>query len=77
MPVPLAPYPLPPVPFAGPVNANQVAQVNCGNCQMLLMYQYGARSVKCAVCQFVTSVGVSIEFLSSLFGDQIDKLVSQ
>ncbi|KAG8476051.1 hypothetical protein CXB51_032865 [Gossypium anomalum] len=27
--------------------------------RMLLMYQYGARSVKCAVCNFVTSVGVS------------------
>ncbi|KAH7578648.1 hypothetical protein JRO89_XS01G0410100 [Xanthoceras sorbifolium] len=25
--------------------------------RMLLMYQYGARSVKCAVCNFVTSVG--------------------
>lgn len=41
------------------VSANQVAHVNCGNCRMLLMYQYGARSVKCAVCNFVTSVGVS------------------
>ncbi|KAL9273609.1 LOL1-like protein [Drosera capensis] len=39
--------------------ANQVAHVNCGNCRMLLMYQYGARSVKCAVCNFVTSVGAS------------------
>nr|ACF82077.1 unknown [Zea mays] len=28
---------------------------------MLLMYQYGARSVKCAVCSFVTSVGVSTQ----------------
>ena len=27
---------------------------------MLLMYQYGAQSVRCAVCHFVTSVGVSI-----------------
>lgn len=47
------------------VTANQVAHVNCGNCRMLLMYQYGARSVKCAVCNFVTSVGVSTtnEFL--------------
>ncbi|RWW71318.1 hypothetical protein BHE74_00020950, partial [Ensete ventricosum] len=91
MPVTLAPYPTPPVPFTTPngicllvhmenkqlmhdhiflcvkvtnftclVAANQVAHVNCGNCHMLLMYQYGARSVKCAVCNFVTSVGVSI-----------------
>ncbi|GJN12382.1 hypothetical protein PR202_ga30655 [Eleusine coracana subsp. coracana] len=42
------------------VPANQVAHVNCGNCRMLLMYQYGARSVKCAVCNFVTSVGVCL-----------------
>ncbi|KAF1862086.1 hypothetical protein Lal_00026603 [Lupinus albus] len=41
------------------VIANQVAHVNCGNCRMLLMYQYGARSVKCAVCNFVTFVGAS------------------
>jgi LSD1 subclass zinc finger protein len=46
--------------FLCTVTANQVAHVNCGNCRMLLMYQYGARSVKCAVCNFVTSVGVSI-----------------
>lgn len=26
---------------------------------MTLMYAYGAQSVKCAVCQFVTSVGVA------------------
>ncbi|KAL5181658.1 Protein LOL1 [Glycine soja] len=41
------------------VTANLVAHVNCGNCKMLLRYQYGARSVKCAVCSFVTSVGAS------------------
>ena len=41
-------------------SANQVAHVNCGNCRMLLMYQYGARSVKCAVCNFVTSVGANV-----------------
>jgi LSD1 subclass zinc finger protein len=49
------------------VTANQVAHVNCGNCRMLLMYQYGARSVKCAVCNFVTSVGVSIYIFSTHF----------
>ncbi|KAG4933304.1 hypothetical protein JHK87_047306 [Glycine soja] len=27
--------------------------------RMLLAYQYGARSVKCAVCNFVTSVGAT------------------
>ncbi|MBA0845877.1 hypothetical protein Goarm_023224 [Gossypium armourianum] len=46
--------------FPSLLTANQVAHVNCGNCRMLLMYQYGARSVKCAVCNFVTSVGVSL-----------------
>ena len=48
------------------LTANQVAHVNCGNCRMLLMYQYGARSVKCAVCQFITSVGVSTKPLFPL-----------
>ena len=51
------------------VTANQVAHVNCGNCRMLLMYQYGARSVKCAVCNFVTSVGVSMNFLVNHMDD--------
>ncbi|KAJ8449933.1 hypothetical protein Cgig2_029295 [Carnegiea gigantea] len=41
---------------------NQVATVRCGSCQMTLMYPYGAPSVKCAVCHFVTNVGVSIDF---------------
>lgn len=30
------------------------------------MYHYGARSVKCAVCSFVTSVGISSLFSTSL-----------
>ncbi|KAB5573897.1 hypothetical protein DKX38_001091 [Salix brachista] len=47
------------------MTANQVAHVNCGSCRMLLMYQYGARSVKCAVCNFVTPVGVSSSIHSS------------
>ncbi|XP_057476984.1 protein LSD1-like [Actinidia eriantha] len=47
------------IPSSLALEANQVAHVNCGNCRMLLMYQYGARSVKCAVCNFVTSVGGS------------------
>ena len=51
------------------VTANQVAHVNCGNCRMLLMYQYGARSVKCAVCNFVTSVGVSMNFFVNHIDD--------
>ncbi|WZZ59787.1 hypothetical protein YC2023_059894 [Brassica napus] len=43
-------------------SANQVAHVNCGSCRMLLMYQYGARSVKCAVCSFVTPVEIILSF---------------
>lgn len=37
--------------------ANQTAHINCGNCRVLLMYQCGAHSVKCTLCNFVTSVG--------------------
>ncbi|MQL75340.1 hypothetical protein Taro_007691 [Colocasia esculenta] len=37
--------------------ANQVAHVNCGQCHTTLMYPYGAPSVKCAICHFVTNVG--------------------
>jgi LSD1 subclass zinc finger protein len=39
------------------MEANQVAHVNCGNCFTTLVYPYGAPSVKCAVCHYVTSVG--------------------
>lgn len=41
--------------------SSQVAHVNCGNCRTTLMYPYGAPSVKCAVCHYVTNVGVSID----------------
>ncbi|KAK8968754.1 hypothetical protein KSP40_PGU004331 [Platanthera guangdongensis] len=37
--------------------ANQVAQLCCGHCRTTLMYPYGAPSVKCAVCRYVTNVG--------------------
>lgn len=39
--------------------APNMAHVNCGNCHTTLMYPYGAPSVKCAVCQFITNVNVS------------------
>lgn len=42
------------------VATNHVAHVNCGHCRTTLMYPYGAPSVKCAVCHYVTNVGVSI-----------------
>lgn len=38
------------------MEAPQVAHINCGGCGMTLMYAYGAQSVKCALCQFVTSI---------------------
>ncbi|KAF3510497.1 hypothetical protein F2Q69_00009206, partial [Brassica cretica] len=40
------------------VPSNQFAHINCGNCRTTLMYPYGASSVKCAVCQFVTNVNL-------------------
>lgn len=39
---------------------NQFAHVICGHCRTTLMYPHGAPSVKCAVCQYVTNVNVSI-----------------
>jgi len=38
---------------------SSIAHVNCGQCQTMLMYPYGAPSVKCAVCNFITNVGVT------------------
>ncbi|KAK2975288.1 hypothetical protein RJ640_022737, partial [Escallonia rubra] len=37
---------------------HHLAHVNCGNCRTMLMYPYGAQSVKCAVCQHVTNVNM-------------------
>ncbi|MBA0774611.1 hypothetical protein Gotri_009810, partial [Gossypium trilobum] len=34
-----------------------MAHINCGHCRTTLMYPYGAPSVKCAVCHYVTNVG--------------------
>ncbi|OEL24052.1 hypothetical protein BAE44_0014923, partial [Dichanthelium oligosanthes] len=36
---------------------SSIAHVNCGQCQTVLMYPYGAPSVKCAICNFITNVG--------------------
>ncbi|KAI5641819.1 hypothetical protein M9H77_00357 [Catharanthus roseus] len=55
MPVPLAPYPSPPVPFTPPANGAQ-SQLVCSGCRNLLMYPVGATSVCCAVCNAVTAV---------------------
>uniref|UniRef100_A0A452Z890 Zinc finger LSD1-type domain-containing protein n=1 Tax=Aegilops tauschii subsp. strangulata TaxID=200361 RepID=A0A452Z890_AEGTS len=57
MPVPLAPYPTPPVPFTPPApNAGAQSQLVCSGCRNLLMYPAGATSVCCAVCSTVTAV---------------------
>uniref|UniRef100_A0A7C8YK41 Zinc finger LSD1-type domain-containing protein n=1 Tax=Opuntia streptacantha TaxID=393608 RepID=A0A7C8YK41_OPUST len=55
MPVPLAPYPTPPVPFTPPSNGGQ-SQLVCSGCRNLLLYPAGATSVCCAVCNAVTAV---------------------
>ncbi|KAK4404606.1 protein LSD1 [Sesamum angolense] len=40
-------------------NSPNIAHVNCGNCHTTLMYPYyGAPSVKCAVCQYITNVNM-------------------
>ncbi|CAL9049201.1 unnamed protein product [Musa banksii] len=54
MPVPLVPYPTPPVPFTPP-NGGQ-SQLVCSGCRNLLLYPLGATSVCCAVCSAVTAV---------------------
>ncbi|RVW46290.1 Protein LOL2 [Vitis vinifera] len=41
-----------------PFPAHQVGQVKCGSCAVLLMYPYGAPSVRCSSCRFVTEIGV-------------------
>ncbi|PQP97476.1 protein LOL2 [Prunus yedoensis var. nudiflora] len=38
-------------------SADQVGQVKCGSCAVLPMYPYGASSVRCSSCQFVTEIG--------------------
>jgi len=40
--------------------ANQVGQVNCNNCKLLLMYPYGAPAVRCSSCNSVTDISVCI-----------------
>lgn len=40
------------------MTADQVGQVKCGSCAVLLMYPYGAPQVRCSSCRFVTEIGV-------------------
>uniref|UniRef100_A0A803LU38 Zinc finger LSD1-type domain-containing protein n=1 Tax=Chenopodium quinoa TaxID=63459 RepID=A0A803LU38_CHEQI len=56
MPVPLAPYPTPPVPFTPPAANGAQSQLVCSGCRNLLLYPAGATSVCCAVCNAVTAV---------------------
>ncbi|KAJ0110831.1 hypothetical protein Patl1_03473 [Pistacia atlantica] len=67
MPVPLAPYPTPPVPYIPPpppppANGAQ-SQLVCSGCRNLLLYPVGATSVCCAVCNAVTAVPPPGRFL--------------
>ncbi|KAL8265241.1 hypothetical protein R6Q59_023371 [Mikania micrantha] len=39
--------------------SNQLAQVSCANCRTMLMYPFGAPSVKCAVCHYITNVNTT------------------
>ncbi|KAL7595299.1 protein LOL1 [Lactuca sativa] len=55
MPVPLAPYPTPHVPFTPPATGSE-SQLVCSGCRNLLLYPIGATSVCCAVCNSVTAV---------------------
>ncbi|ONK54865.1 uncharacterized protein A4U43_UnF10340 [Asparagus officinalis] len=41
-------------------DGNQVAHVSCAQCRTTLMYPYGAPSVKCAICHYVTNVGMNM-----------------
>lgn len=42
---------------------HQIGNVNCANCEVLLMYPYGAPKVKCSCCHSITDVGVSCNFI--------------
>ncbi|KAL4565267.1 hypothetical protein LXL04_029355 [Taraxacum kok-saghyz] len=56
MPVPLAPYPTPHVPFTPPAATGSESQLVCSGCRNLLLYPMGATTVCCAVCNSVTAV---------------------
>lgn len=43
--------------------AHEVGQVKCGGCAVLLMYPYGAPSVRCSSCRHMTKIGVWTSFL--------------
>ncbi|KAF8409273.1 hypothetical protein HHK36_005347 [Tetracentron sinense] len=44
--------------FNNQSSSHQVGHVKCGSCSVLLMYPYGAPSVRCSSCRFVTEIGV-------------------
>ncbi|KAJ8456051.1 hypothetical protein OPV22_011973 [Ensete ventricosum] len=72
MPVPLAPYPTPPIPLALP-NSGQ-SQLVCSGCRNLLIYPGGATSVCCAVCSAVTTVPLR-GFLEFSAGTEMAQLI--
>jgi LSD1 subclass zinc finger protein len=49
-------------------SAQEVGQVKCGSCEVLLIYPYGPSSVKCSSCHFVTEI-VVCELLSCKYMD--------
>ncbi|XP_027105270.1 uncharacterized protein [Coffea arabica] len=53
----LPPTPPRPLPAVSSPSDHQVGQVKCGGCAVLLMYPYGAPSVRCCSCRSVTEIG--------------------
>lgn len=58
-------------------SAHELGQVKCGSCAVLLMYQFGASSVRCSSCCFVTEIGVSVILLQKLLGVYDLGIISQ
>lgn len=53
--------------FLWPIAVNRVAHLSCAHCHTMLVYPYGAPSVKCAICHYVMNIGVIIEFAICCF----------
>jgi len=53
---------------------NNIAHVNCGQCRTTLMYPYGAPSVKCAICNYVTTTGVCQSLILCLLAMQMQSV---
>lgn len=51
-------------------HSNQIAHMHCGGCGIVLMYVHGASSVKCAVCNFITSTSGQSGVVAPSGGDR-------